>query len=59
MPENNFCPFLNGVCNEKCVFYRKIARAMYDHSTSHCLVFIKLSDINEMQHDDLTELINK
>lgn len=53
---NKFCPFIKSECREDCVFkYHKVASGnkVYD-----CLIAIKLSDINDMQHDDLAAIWN-
>ncbi len=52
--EKKFCPFINGICRDDCVFkYHKVANQTGIHD---CLIAIKLTDINEMQHDDLSAI---
>jgi len=53
--ENKFCPFIHGPCRSDCVF--KTNSVMTNRNEVHnCIIAIKLSDINEMQHDDLTDI---
>lgn len=54
----NFCPFIKGVCRSDCVFKCHNV-ALPDGDTSNCLIVIKLTDINEMQHDDITAIWNE
>lgn len=54
--EKKFCPFIQRHCVDDCVFkYHKVANenGIYD-----CLIAIKLSDINGMQHDDFAAIWN-
>ena len=50
----NHCPFINGSCRDDCVFKcNKIATGRDIYS---CLIAVKLSEINEYQSDQLTEI---
>ncbi|MEY8002014.1 hypothetical protein AB8U03_17860 [Clostridium sp. Mt-5] len=53
--DKNFCPFIKGVCRNDCVFkYHNIA--LHGGAISDCLIAVKLSDINELQHDDISAI---
>lgn len=54
--KNNFCPFIKGSCRNDCVF--RCNNVAVGDKVLNCLLAIKLFDINEYQHDDLTEIIN-
>lgn len=49
-----FCPFINGECRSDCMF--RANKTATKAGTSCCTIAIKLSDINEDQHDQLTEI---
>lgn len=52
--EKKFCPFIPGMCRDDCAF--KHHKTMGPDGLQDCLIAIKLSAINEMQHDDLIEI---
>ena len=54
----NFCPFANAMCRKDCVLYKDIMVADPCGKASHCWLSIKIKDINEYQHDDLTLILN-
>ncbi len=59
MPDKfeKYCPFINGQCRTNCTFHtHNIATSS---GITVCLIFAKLDDINECQHDDLAEILNK
>ena len=57
MSQNTFCPFIKDNCRNDCVFkYHNVA---YSNKIYNCLIAIKLSDINDMQHDDLSAIWNE
>jgi len=51
----DFCPFVKGQCRSDCVF--KTQTTACGNLISSCLIAVKLSAINEFQHDDLNEII--
>jgi len=54
----NFCPFIQNICRSNCVFrYDNVA--LPNGNVSSCLIAIKLADINEMQHDDISAILNE
>jgi len=54
----NFCPFIKDICRNDCVFKHNNV-ALPNGNVSNCLIAIKLTDINEMQHDDITDILNE
>jgi hypothetical protein len=56
MVDKKYCPFINGPCRNDCVF--KTNGVAVRDTIYSCLIAIKLNDINEMQHDDLSEIWN-
>lgn len=57
MNDNKYCPFIKGTCRDDCVF-KCYDFAAPGNKIYNCLIAIKLSDINEMQHNDLTDIWN-
>lgn len=55
---NNFCPFIQNICRSSCVFKCNNV-TLPDGSTSNCLIAIKLASINEMQHNDISAILNE
>ncbi len=51
---NDFCPFINGKCNNNCKF--KITKTATSYDISDCLIFVKLDTINDLQKDQLTDI---
>ena len=53
--EKKFCPFVKTLCRDDCVF--KTRNVAGNHGEIfNCLIALKLNDINEMQHDDLSAI---
>lgn len=50
----NFCPFVKSSCRDDCVF--KTGNVAVRDKVYSCLIAVKLSAINEMQHDDLSAI---
>lgn len=53
--DKKYCPFVNGLCRDDCVFKCHYV-ATSDGVVYNCLIAVKLTDINGMQHDDLTAI---
>ena len=53
--EKKYCPFINGICRNDCVFKTRNVAAPHG-AVYNCLIAVKLTDINEMQHDDLSAI---
>lgn len=51
----SFCPFVHGPCRADCVF-RKSNPTSSELGLVWCLMALKLSDINGMQFDQLSEI---
>lgn len=55
--DKKFCPFINGLCRDDCVFkWRNVA---IDRRISNCLIAVKLSEISDIQHDVLSEILQE
>lgn len=54
--EKKHCPFINALCRDDCVF--KYHNVLGPDGVHDCLIAVKLSSINEMQHDDFTAIWN-
>jgi hypothetical protein len=55
--EKKFCPFIGALCRDDCVFkYHNVAGP--GGKAYNCLIAIKLNDINEYQHDDLSSILD-
>ena len=56
--EKKYCPFINGLCRDDCVF--KCCIVVTDEGALYnCLIAIKLIDISGMQHDDLMMILKQ
>ncbi len=55
--EKKFCPFIKELCREDCTFYH--GNVLTEGKIYNCLIAIKLSDINELQHDDLMSILDE
>jgi hypothetical protein len=55
--EKKLCPFIKDLCRDDCVF--KTHNVACGHDIYNCLIAVKLSDINEAQHDDLAAIWNE
>lgn len=55
--EKKFCPFIKGLCRDDCVFKTHYV-ASNNGEIYNCLIAVKLSEINEMQHDDFAAIWN-
>ncbi len=58
MDKKSFCPFINGSCRNDCMFNYNAQVAVGHGSTVCCSLAIQASNSNEMQHDQLSEIIN-
>ena len=59
--EKKFCPFVNGICRDDCVFKKKDL-FIRDEGVYSCLIATRLLRTNDILHNDLTailELLNK
>ena len=55
--DKKFCPFVKDLCRDDCVF--KTRNVASPDGVHNCLIAVKLSDINDMQHDDLVAIWNE
>lgn len=53
----DFCPFINGSCNNACVF--KVHNTSTSYGISTCLIAIKLDSINDHQSMQLDDIISR
>lgn len=49
--DKKFCPFVNGQCRDDCVF--RCGNVLIGRDLVNCLIAVKISDINELQSDEL------